>query len=151
MVPVEADRLWVFMLDVPAVSRCMPGVEEFVPSGPDEYRGAVRVRVGPIGLRLEGAITLGQRDPGRRVARMSAEGRDPRILGGVTARLTLHLAPQGPDRTELTLHTDAAVLGKLGEFGQPVIRKVADRLLQEFVANIARQIGGRPNGPAPVC
>ena len=40
--------------------------------------------------------------------------------------------------------TDAAVLGKLGEFGQPIIRKSADRIVQQFAENIARALEARP-------
>jgi carbon monoxide dehydrogenase subunit G len=31
-------------------------------------------------------------------------------------------------------------LGKIGEFGQPIIRKKADQMLQQFVENIKRQL-----------
>lgn len=141
-IPVAVDRLWEFMIDVPAVSRCLPGVDAFVATGDDEYGGAVRVKVGPISLRLEGRITVGERDGVERVARMTAEGRDPRIPGGVKAKLTMRLVPVGASETELQLHADAAVLGKLGEFGQPVIKKSADRIVQQFAENIVREIAG---------
>lgn len=143
-IPVPVERLWEFMLDVPAVSRCLPGVEAFTPAGPDEYHGAVRVKVGPVGLRLEGRIVLGERDRERWQARMTAEGKDARVLGGVTAKLSLQLAPLSPDETQLHLHTDAAVLGKLGEFGQPIIRRSADRMVQQFADNIVRALAARP-------
>lgn len=139
-VPVGVERLWEFMVDIPAVSRCLPGVEMFRPSGADEYRGIIRVRVGPIGLRLEGQITVRERDRERRVARMTAEARDTRILGGVMAKLTIHLIPVDDGETELIMHTDAAVLGKLGEFGQPIIGKSVDRMMQKFTENLERAI-----------
>ena len=28
-VPAPVDRVWAFVMDIPAVSRCVPGVEEF--------------------------------------------------------------------------------------------------------------------------
>jgi carbon monoxide dehydrogenase subunit G len=34
------------------------------------------------------------------------------------------------------IDTDLAVLGKIGEFGQPIIRKKADALLAEFARNL---------------
>lgn len=149
-IPVPVERLWDFMIDIPAVSRCLPGVETVTPSGEDEYRGAIRVRVGPIGLRLEGKITVGERDREQRVARMTGEARDARILGGVTAKLTMRLLPVGDRETELTVHTDAAVLGKLGEFGQPIIRRSVDRMMQQFVENVVRALEERDRAPAGV-
>lgn len=142
-IPAPVEQLWDFMLDVPAVSRCLPGVEAFSPAGTDEYDGAVKVKVGPIGIRLAGRIRVAERDRGRWQARMTAEGKDARIAGGVTATLSLRLEPRGPRETELHLHTDAAVLGKLGEFGQPVIRKSADRMVEQFARNIVRELEAR--------
>ncbi len=140
VVPVAVERLWDFLLDVPAVSRCLPGVDEFQAAGADTYRGAIRVKVGPIAIRVEGTIRVGERDRARWRAAMTAEGRDPRIPGGVTAQLALHLTPRGEGGTELHVRTDAAVLGKLGEFGQPVIRRSADRIMQQFVENVVRAL-----------
>ena len=48
----------------------------------------------------------------------------------------------GPKETELVVETDVNILGKIGEFGQPIIRKKADQMLQEFVENIKRQLAG---------
>jgi carbon monoxide dehydrogenase subunit G len=64
-----------------------------------------------------------------------AEANDRRLGGGIRARMSVTLAPVG-EGTRLHIETDLAVLGKIGEFGQPVIRKKADTLLQEFVRNI---------------
>ncbi len=36
----------------------------------------------------------------------------------------------------MRIDTDLAVLGKIGEFGQPIIRKKADTLLAEFAQNL---------------
>jgi carbon monoxide dehydrogenase subunit G len=45
-----------------------------------------------------------------------------------------------PKETELVVETDVNILGKIGEFGQPIIRKKADQMLQQFVENIKRQL-----------
>jgi carbon monoxide dehydrogenase subunit G len=124
-------------------------VEAFSPAGTDEYDGAVTVKVGPIGIRLAGRIRVAERDRVRWQARMTAEGKDARIAGGVTATLSMRLEPRGPRETELHLHTDAAVLGKLGEFGQPVIRKSADRMLEQFARNIVGELEARQTAEGP--
>jgi carbon monoxide dehydrogenase subunit G len=38
--------------------------------------------------------------------------------------------------TRVRIDTDLAVLGKIGEFGQPIIRSKADKMLEEFAANL---------------
>jgi hypothetical protein len=38
------------------------------------------------------------------------------------------------------MEPDVEILGKIGEFGQPIIRKKADAILKEFVQNIRKQL-----------
>lgn len=140
MLAAPRERVWAFLLDVPAVGRCVPGVESVEPLGDDEYRGTMKVRVGPIGLSLQGKLGIVEQDPAAGRAVLRAEAADRRVGGSVTARIELQLAEQGPAQTELTVTTDANMLGKLGEFGQPVIRKKAEQTMQEFARNLEKAI-----------
>ena len=45
-------------------------------------------------------------------------------------------------QTEFVVETDVNILGQIGEFGQPIIRKKADAMLKEFVENIKKQLVG---------
>ena len=135
VIPVDRERLWDFMMEVPRVASCVPGVEavEAVDSG--AYRGSLKVQVGPIRLALEGVITVEERDRDAWRARMRAEANDRRLGGGIRARLGLRLMTDDVG-THLTIDTDLTILGRIGEFGQPVIRKKADALLAEFARNL---------------
>ena len=135
MIPVERERLWDFMMEVPKVARCVPGVDTVEAVDAGAYRGSLKVQVGPIRLALEGIITVEERDRNAWKARMRAEANDRRLGGGIRARLGLTLAP-GEGGTRLTIDTDLAILGKIGEFGQPIIKRKADTLLAEFARNL---------------
>ena len=80
-------------------------------------------------------ITVEAQDRNAWQARMRAEANDRRLGGGIRARLGLTLAP-GEGGTHLKIDTDLAILGKIGEFGQPVIKKKADTILAEFARNL---------------
>ena len=135
VIPVARERLWDFLMDVPTVGRCVPGVESIEAVDGSAYKGGLKVQVGPIRLSLQGTITVEEQDRDAWRARMRAEANDRRIGGGIRARMNLTLAP-AEDGTRLRIETDLAVLGKIGEFGQPIIKKKADTLLGEFVRNI---------------
>jgi carbon monoxide dehydrogenase subunit G len=135
VIPVDRERLWDFMMEVPRVARCVPGVEAVEAVDTGAYRGSLKVQVGPIRLALEGIITVEERDRNAWRARMRAEANDRRLGGGIRARLGLTLAP-GAGGTHLKIDTELAILGKIGEFGQPVIKKKADTLLAEFARNL---------------
>jgi len=84
-------------------------------------------------------MTVEEQDRASWRARMRAEANDRRVGGGIRARMGLTLAP-GEGETRLRIETDLAVLGRIGEFGQPVIKKKADALLEEFAHNLGSKL-----------
>jgi uncharacterized protein len=143
-VPAPPEQVWAFMMDVPAVSRCVPGVDDVARIDDETYSGVMRVRVGPIQVRLDGRVILAQRDEAGHQARMDLQAADKRVNGAVNAKMRLQLSAAGDGRhTDVEIRTDANVMGKLGEFGQAVIRKKADQIVQEFAANLSAAVTAR--------
>ena len=136
MIPVARERLWDFLMDVPAVGRCVPGVERIEAVDANAYRGGLRMcRSAPSASRSKARSPWRSRTASAWRARMRAEANDRRLGGGIRARLSLTLVPAEVG-TRVRIDTDLAVLGKIGEFGQPVIRRKADTLLEEFARNL---------------
>ena len=132
------------MMDIPAVSRCVPGVEGVAQIDDTTYSGVMSVRVGPIQIRLDGRVVLAQRDEAARLARMDLQAADKRVNGAVNAKMRMQLSPTtDSNTTDVQIHTDANVMGKLGEFGQAVIRKKADQIVQEFANNLSAAVAAR--------
>jgi carbon monoxide dehydrogenase subunit G len=140
VIPAARDQLWDFLMDVPKVAQSLPGVESVTQIDDTTYQGALKVRVGPISLNLQGKIILEERDKERWRAALRAEANDRMAAGAVKGKTTMELKELGPKETELAVETDVNILGKIGEFGQPIIRKKADQMLQQFVENIKRQL-----------
>jgi carbon monoxide dehydrogenase subunit G len=127
-------------MDVPKVARSLPGVETVTQIDETTYQGILKVRVGPISLNLQGKIFLEQRDRQNWRAALRAEASDRMAAGAVKGKTSMVLKEISPKETELLVETDVSILGKIGEFGQPIIRKKADQMLQEFVENIKKQL-----------
>ena len=142
-IPVSRDRLWDVLMNMEQVARCLPGVENIQAIDPDNYNGTLKMRVGPIGLRLEGKVSVTERNREAWQAGMRAEGNERGVGGVVKADIGMRLNELDPNQTELTVVTDAQVMGKLGEFGQPVMRKKADSMMQEFSRNISNLAAGK--------
>lgn len=136
-IAVGREELWEFLMDVPKVATCIPGVESVTPQGDDKYTGQMKVRVGPISLTFQGVVTLEERDKENWRATLRAEGNDRRVGGGVDTTAQMTLIEKGPAETELVVQSDARLLGKIGEFGQPLIRKKADDMMKQFVGCVA--------------
>jgi carbon monoxide dehydrogenase subunit G len=130
-VPAPPAQVWAFMMDIPAVSQCVPGVDGVARIDDATYSGVMSVRVGPISVRLDGRVILAERDEPGQHARMDLQAADKRLNGAVNAKMGLQLsAAADGQHTDVAIHTDANVMGKLGEFGQAVIRKKADQIVQ---------------------
>ncbi len=142
--PIE--RAWEFLMDVPTMSRCVPGVETVERIDDDNWIGALKIRVGPIGVKLEGKVIIAERNAEEHVARIDIEAADRRIRGAVNAKTTMQLQVVNDNQTEMILHTDASILGKLGEFGQAVMRKKADQIIKQFAQNVSRELEGSAAG-----
>lgn len=139
------DRAWDFLMDVPAVSKCVPGVESIEEIDKDNYVGALKVRVGPIGVKLEGRVIVVERDAEQKRAQLNVEAADKRIRGAVNGKTVMHLE-EVENGTDLVVHTDVSILGKLGEFGQAVMRKKADQIIRQFAQNVSRELEGSSAG-----
>src|SRR3954465_9724699 len=128
-IPAPIDNVWAFLMDLTKVATCVPGVDTVEAIGDDKYRGTIKVAVGPIRLSLAGDVSITERDDVAKKASMRADAADKRAGGAVKALLSMALSetPGTPNSTELMLETDAQVMGRIGEFGQPIIRKKAEQ------------------------
>ena len=140
--PVSRSTAWPRVTDVPAVARCMPGVEALTANGDDRYRGAVRVSVGPVRLRLEGDVVVTKLDEAAGEAVLRLEAADKGIGGNVRADLSLKLVEvDGGTASDLLMTTEATLAGRIGDLGQPIVKRKADQVMAEFAKCLARSLG----------
>ena len=138
VVDAPQDKVRAFLDDFQAASKCVPGLESVKEVEPDTFDGRVKIRIGPLGIGIQGRATV-QKDP--EVWRVKGEGRDRRIGAGVTANVEARLHELSPQQTEMDLLADVQFSGRLAELGQPLIKKKADSFVQEFAQNLRKAIG----------
>ena len=103
--------------------------------GQHEQRGAQDA--GETGIN---GVTVELLDAATRTLRFLGEAKDRRVPGQIKSRATL-IVTEHADGSELYLHSDTHILGKLGEFGQPVVRKKTEQVLREFTENLGQRLG----------
>lgn len=123
------SRVWAVLMDLPAAARCVPGTRDIAADG-DVVRGVLEVRVGPVKLSLAGSVIIESRDDTAGTARLRADAADSRIGGAVRALVDVAVSGDGP--TQLRVSSDVAILGRIGELGQPLIARQADKVLAGF-------------------
>ena len=150
-VRVPVSEAWKVLTDVERIAPMLPGAQLQEVDG-DEYRGIVKVKVGPITAQYKGQATFVEQDQqaGRVVLR--ASGRDTRGQGNATADITATMVPDG-DGTKVTVRTDLTVTGKVAQFGRGVLAEVSAKLIGQFVdaleADLAQPGSGGGTSPAP--
>jgi carbon monoxide dehydrogenase subunit G len=135
--PKETVR--AFLDDVPRAAKCLPGVEDVRAVEEDVYEGTVRVKIGPLGLNIAGRARR-ERSDDDDGWRLQGEGRDGRIGSGVKAALEARLQELTPQSTEVQVSADVQFSGRLAEMGQPLIKRKAAAMVQEFAQNLRRAL-----------
>jgi len=131
-VGVPVERAWEVLTDVEKIAPCMPGAQLQEIEG-EEFRGIVKVKVGPITAQYKGKATFVERDQAGGKVVLRAEGRDTRGQGNANATITATMTPDGDGGTKVSVVTDLAVTGKVAQFGRGVLGEVSAKLLTQFV------------------
>jgi len=144
-IPADRQILWQKVIDIETVAFCVPGVtgiDKLEEGPPIEYEGTLKIRVGPIGLQMKGLVLISRIDNDQCAMELICEGKDRKIPGTIKTATTMNLetTESGEAGTDLVIHTHATIMGKLGEFGQSVIRKKTAKVLSEFVDNLVAQL-----------
>ena len=146
-VKVPVDEAWAVLTDVERIAPCLPGAQLKEVEG-DEYRGIVKVKVGPISAQYSGTATFVERDEVAHRAVLDAKGRDTRGQGNANARITAELTPSGDDSTHVVVTTDLTITGKVAQFGRGVLADVSSKLMTQFVENLETTVLGADADPA---
>jgi len=141
-VAIDAPRakVWAVLMDLPVAARCVPGTREVAPDG-EGVRGTLDVRVGPVKLALGGTVAIESRNEAAGTARLRADAEDRRLGGSVRALVDLAVSGDAP--TELRITTDVAILGRIGELGQPLIARQAEKVLAGFAECLRATVAAR--------
>ncbi len=123
-------------MDIPKAASCIPGIDEITLSGESRYTATLKARVGPMGLTLVGTITVLYQDDDSGEAEFLVEANDRRVGGGVKTNMTMRVIAKTADESELEIIADTTFLGRLGELGQPIIRRKARNTLEDFTKNL---------------
>jgi uncharacterized protein len=137
-VEVPVEEAWKVLLDLERIAPCLPGAQLTEVEG-DEYRGTVKIKVGPITAQYKGVAKIEEADEANRKVVLQAEGRDTRGQGNASATVVATLVPDG-DGTTVNIDTDLNITGKVAQFGRGVMADVSSKLLGQFADNLKKDV-----------
>ena len=134
-VDAPVGQVWAVLTDVERIAPCLPGAQLQEIEG-DEFRGIVKIKVGPITAQYKGAASFVERDDASYRAVLRAEGRDTRGAGNAAADITAQLE-ETEGGTKVAVATDLKVTGTVAQFGRGVMADVSRKLMSQFADNLS--------------
>lgn len=130
---------WNTLLDIERIAPCMPGAQLQEIEG-DEFRGIVKVKVGPITAQYKGTAKLDTVDEAARIIKIDASGRDTRGQGNASAIITVVMRDDDGG-TVVDIDTELNITGKVAQFGRGgMMVEVSSKILKQFVENLEHDV-----------
>jgi len=146
VVPASVEQAWAVMLDIERVAPCLPGASIDGSDG-DEYRGTIKLKLGPITSSFSGTIKIEEADEAAHRAVLTARARDNRGQGTAAATITSTMAP-ADEGTRVSVETDLRVTGPAASFGRGVMQDVSARMMSQFADCLAAEMGTSAVAPS---
>jgi carbon monoxide dehydrogenase subunit G len=148
-VTAPLDQTWRTLLDIERVAACLPGAK-IEPSDKDGvYRGAMKIKLGPMTVDYRGTARLQDVDEDTHTASIAVQGREAKGQGTAAAVIENRLEPQNGG-TKVVAVTDLKITGRQAQFGRGIMEDVANTMMGEFAKRLEAEIksGGTPAGAA---
>lgn len=138
------DAVWQALLDPNVLAKVMPGCEKLEQVGENEYKGALKIRVGPVQGQFEGLVNLSDINAPQSY-RMQIDGKGaPGFMKGVGE---VRLEDQGAS-TLMHYSGEAQVGGRIASVGQRLLDSSAKALTRQSLDGLHEQIKARTQASA---
>jgi carbon monoxide dehydrogenase subunit G len=143
-VSAPIEQTWTTLLDIERVATCLPGASVEPGEGDGVYRGAMKMKLGPVTVDYKGTAKMLEVDEDAHVATMEAKAREAKGQGTAAATITNRLTPEG-GATRVTVTTDLNITGRQAQFGRGIMQDVAEKMLGEFATRLEQEILAGPS------
>ena len=147
-ISVEAPREAVFakVRDARFFASCVDGVRDLSEIDPDHYTAVLDTKVAYLKFKFNVAVEVVRADPPREIE-AKIEGTPLGIVGRLSARSLTRLEEENGG-TKVSYEVDAALTGKLGSLGQPVLRAKAKEMERMFAERMRAAFADSKSGAA---
>lgn len=125
------DRVWTYLLDVERVVPCMPGAELTETIDDRNWKGKVKIKLGPVSLSFNGKVSIEEQDDTTHRIVLKGSGMEQRGKGAASATVTSTLeAVDGGTRVNVV--QDLKVQGQAAQFSRGMMQDVSSKLTKQF-------------------
>lgn len=134
------DLVWEMVLDPEVLSRVLPGCERLERTGDNEYKGKMRIKVGPVDGVYQGTLTLSELRP-LEGFHLVVKGRG--ASGNIRGEGDVQLEAADNDGTLLRYAGQGEVSGRMATVGQRLTQSSARAITKQCLSNLDRQVEAR--------
>lgn len=133
-VPAPREAVFAKLRDARFFASCVEGVHELNEIDSEHYTALLETRVAYLKFKFRVAVEVVRTDPPREI-QAKIEGVPHGMVGRLTATSLTRLLEQD-DATKVSYEVEAALTGKLGSLGQPVLRSKAKEMERQFTQRL---------------
>jgi uncharacterized protein len=143
-ISVKAPRAEVFaaLRDARSFANCVEGVRDLTETAPDTYAATFETKVAYMKFSFKVNVQV-TRAEAPDVIEARIEGTPLGIVGRLTATSLTRLS-EVDGGTKIAYEVEAALTGKLGSLGQPVLRAKSKEMERQFAARLAATFAPPP-------
>ncbi len=141
------QRVWAALNDPEILRASIPGCQSLDKESDVRFTATVEVKVGPIGARFKGAVSLEDIDPANGYT-LILDGNGG-IAGSAKGSAKVRLS-EDASGTLISYDVDAQVGGRMAQLGGPIIDATAKQLAGKFFSRFGEIVSGeKPAVPVP--
>jgi carbon monoxide dehydrogenase subunit G len=134
-VKAPRDAVYKAVRDARFFASCVEGVHDLQETAPDTYAAVFETKVAYMKFSFKVTVQVVRAEEPRQIE-AKVEGTPLGVVGRLTATAVTTLTEDG-DATKIAYDVDAALTGKLGSLGQPVLRSKSKEMEKQFAARLA--------------
>ncbi len=148
--PIDAPigSAWELLQDIKSVAECMPGAAITEQIDDTNFKGTVKVKLGPTTASFKGDIEIKGLDAGSRQLQLYGKGTDVKGTSSAAMDLTATITENGPGACTLNGNSEVTVTGKMASFGGRMRSQVSDQILDQFAKNFNTRVVAMGEGAA---
>jgi len=134
------ERVYELLQDPAVLAQCIPGCDQLVKTGDNEYQMRMKLLIASLSGLFEGKVLLSDHEPPR-AFRMQVEGKGK--VGFMKGQGSISLAP-GPSGTEVAYDGDVQLGGTIAAVGSRLVDTTSKMVLKRFFEKLSSIAAAEP-------
>jgi carbon monoxide dehydrogenase subunit G len=129
----NASQTWSIVSDLNKLVPCVPGARVVSADGPQSVKAEIEVKMGSMGMKFTGPVTIESADSGSQTAKIKANMKEAGGQSNASGDVTISLGGGNG-----SINAVANVSGKAASMGEGTVVAVLTQLVKQFTANVAK-------------